>query len=148
MEIETFYIIIILVFFSVSLGLAIYLFWNRGRVRNEGESLRYRGGSTRVVTFKNDHITKRFKCPDCDREVSQEEVRCPFCGVDFLDDAFRCQSCDNYVSPSQIQCFHCGDILEADPFLCPNCSEIVSPRAKHCPYCSENFWSPIKKKLG
>ena len=113
----------------------------------DGGIVRVYGDYAGNMAFKNDYATKRFKCPDCYKEVGQEDVSCPFCGVDFLNNKFLCPTCESSVSPAQIQCLECGEILEADPFVCPNCSRILSPRARHCPFCDESFWSPIKERL-
>jgi len=91
---------------------------------------------------------KKFRCPECDAEVSEKARECPKCGAKFQRGGFECPACRGEVSEDDMVCPHCGERFEGAAYICPECGKGVEAKSKKCRHCGAKYWSPVKKATG
>ncbi len=55
-----------------------------------------------------------IKCPECQKEISEQATSCPNCGCP--------------ISPVKVEqkyCKHCGELIDKDCVICPKCGKQV-----------------------
>lgn len=56
-------------------------------------------------------------CPDCDKPVSKDVDKCPYCGCEFdegTETTYTCPECGEEVSEEDTRCPHCGYEFDED----------------------------------
>ena len=79
-----------------------------------------------------------MKCPNCQKTVPSDALKCPHCNTRI---GLICKNCHTVNSISDIICKKCGEEILR---LCPECSCVNFPNAKVCRKCGFEFKEPIK----
>lgn len=73
-----------------------------------------------------------FRCPDCGRVVTVEELEC-VCGAAFIDaDGPLCPHCSQRLALGARRCPSCGRSTTEEIYECPRCGRRVEPDALTC----------------